>query len=794
MSKNPRLFTGHPSSTSMRRAVVLALLVLLSSAGVALAQGVEDRYARSGEIPALLRDKVDNLVDGVTWGNGGDQFWYRRTVPGGHEFVVVEVATLHKGPAFDHGRLATALSTATGETYEARTLPFAAFQYVEGGAAVEFRAANAAWRCTVTEYGCTRTGAATGPGQFGQRPAGAPVPGGAAAAEVVTSPDGRLEASIRNFNVAVRPVGAPDSTWRILGTDGSEGDAYRLRSIAWSPDSRKVAAYRTQPGYRRIVRFIISSPETQLQPDYMERVYAKPGDVLDVNRPVIFHVDMGRQVVIDDALFPNAYQMMPLQWREDSRRLTFEYNQRGHQTYRVIEVDAETGSARALISEQPETFFAYRDLNASFRDHGTRFRHDVRDGEEIIWASERDGWRHLYRIDGRTGRVRNPVTRGEWAVNQVDHVDDEKGEIWFRANGMVREQDPYFVHYYRIGFDGRGLTAFTTEDGTHTVTWSPDREYYVDQWSRVDLPTVTVLKRASDQSVVMELERGDATRLLATGWRYPEVFVAKGRDGRTDIWGIIVRPVSFDPSQQYAVIESIYAGPQGSFVPKTFGTLSDMYATAELGFILVQIDGMGTNNRSKAFHDVAWQNLGDAGFPDRILWHRAAAERYAYYDISRVGVYGGSAGGQNSLGALLFHPDFYHVAVSSVGSHDNRMDKIWWNEQYMGWPLGPHYSAASNVDNAWRLQGELLLIVGELDTNVDPSSTMQVVDRLIKAQKHFDFLYIPGAGHGSGGAYGTAKRNDFFVRHLLGTDPPRRNRVLSADEVAQARAGQQDAH
>lgn len=793
MSKDPRFILSRRSPSAFPRAAwAVALLVWLSLAGAAAAQDMEERYARSGAIPALLRDKVDHLVDGVTWSSGGEQFWYRRTVPGGHEFVAVEVATRQKRPAFDHARLAQGLTAAAGQAYEARTLPFATFEYVEGGGAVEFRAAGSAWRCTVTDYRCTRSGAAGGPGgAFGQRPGGGPA---AAASEVATSPDGRLEAAIRNHNVAVRPVGAPDSAWRILGTDGSEGDAYRLRSITWSPDSRKLAAYRTQPGYRRIVRFVISSPEHQLQPDYMERVYAKPGDVLDVNRPVVFHVESGRQLFIDNALFPNAYQMMPLQWRDDSRRLTFEYNQRGHQVYRVIEVDAETGSARALISEEPETFFAYRDLNASFRDHGTRYRHDVKGGEEIIWASERDGWRHLYRIDGRTGRVRNQVTRGEWAVNQVDHVDDEKGEIWFRANGMIREQDPYFVHYYRIGFDGRGLTAFTSEDGNHTVTWSPDRSYYVDQWSRVDLPTVAVLKRTSDQSVVMELERGDATRLLATGWRYPEPFVAKGRDGRTDIWGIIVRPVSFDPSRRYPVIESIYAGPQGSFVPKTFGTLTDMYATAELGFILVQIDGMGTNNRSKAFHDVAWMNLKDAGFPDRILWHRAAAERYPYYDISRVGVYGGSAGGQNSLGALLFHPDFYHVAVSSVGSHDNRMDKIWWNEQYMGWPLGPHYSEASNVDNAWRLQGELLLVVGELDTNVDPASTMQVVDRLIKANKHFDLLYIPGAGHGSGGAYGTAKRNDFFVRHLLGTDPPRRNRLLSADEVARAGTGQQDPH
>lgn len=255
----------------------------------------------------------------------------------------------------------------------------------------------------------------------------------------------------------------------------------------------------------------------------------------------------------------------------------------------------------------------------------------------------------------------------------------------------------------------------------------------------------------------------------------PEVFTAKGRDGKTDIWGIIIRPTNFDSTKKYPVIENIYAGPQGSFVPKNFSTQLGMQAQAELGFIVVQIDGMGTSNRSKAFHDVAWKNLGDAGFPDRILWHKAVAAKYAYYDTSRVGIYGTSAGGQNSMGALLFHPEFYKAAVSAAGCHDNRMDKIWWNEQWMG-VIGPHYGASSNVDNAHKLQGKLLLVVGEMDQNVDPSSTFQVVNALIKANKTFDLLVIPGAGHTSGGPYGDRKRWDFFVHHFIGAEPPERNR------------------
>jgi dipeptidyl aminopeptidase/acylaminoacyl peptidase len=344
---------------------------------------------------------------------------------------------------------------------------------------------------------------------------------------------------------------------------------------------------------------------------------------------------------------------------------------------------------------------------------------------------------------------------------------------------MDADQDPYFVHHYRINFDGTGLVRYSEADGNHSIEWSPSRDYYVVTWSRVDHPHVMELRDASDQRSLLELARTDISELEASGWHAPEPFVAKARDGVTDIWGVIIRPTNFDPTRNYPVIENIYAGPQGSFVPKNFGLQGGMLALAELGFVVVQIDGMGTNNRSKAFHDVAWKDLGDAGFPDRILWHEAVAAQYDWYDISRVGIYGGSAGGQNALGALLFHPDFYHVAVAANGCHDNRMDKIWWNELWMGWPLGPHYEASSNMEQAHRLEGDLLLIVGELDTNVDPSSTYQVADALIRAEKDFDLLLLPNGGHGSGGAYGTRRRNDHFVRNLMGVEPPHWNSRLA---------------
>jgi dipeptidyl aminopeptidase/acylaminoacyl peptidase len=395
--------------------------------------------------------------------------------------------------------------------------------------------------------------------------------------------------------------------------------------------------------------------------------------------------------------------------------------------------------------------------------------------------SERDGWRHLYLYDAETGSVKNQITDGDWVVREVDYVDEDNRQIWFQASGMDDDQDPYYSHYFRVNFDGSGLTRFTEANGDHDVTFSSDREFYVDTWSQVDKAPVSKLRRTSDQSLVMTLEEGDISNLIDAGWQAPEQFSAKGRDGETDIYGIIVRPTDFDSDKSYPVIEYIYAGPHSNFVPKSFMPYSQMMRLAELGFIVVQIDGMGTANRSKAFHDVAWQNLKDAGFPDRILWHEAVAEEYDWYDNSKVGIYGRSAGGQSSLGALLFHPEFYHVAVSSVGCHDNRMDKIWWNEQWMGWPIGPQYAASSNVEHAHNLQGNVLLVVGELDTNVDPASTYQVADALIKANKDFDFITVPGAGHGSVGRYEERKRFDYFVEHLQGGSTPSWNQMADSE-------------
>jgi len=556
-----------------------------------------------------------------------------------------------------------------------------------------------------------------------------------------------------------------------LTQDGSPTDRY-AGPPHWSPDSRKVVLLQTIPAEEHLVHLVESSPRNQLQPRLRSVEYLKPGDRIAHPRPRLFHVEGARTIPVPDTLFPNPWSLSEWQWEPDSSRFSFLYNQRGHQLLRLIGVDAETGEACTEVEELSPTFLDWTNKVFLSRLPGTR---------DAVWMSERSGWNHLYLVDRETGQVKRPITQGEWVVRTVVEVDAARRQVWFLAGGIRPGQDPYHLHYCRVNLDGTGLTILTEGDGTHQVSRSPDGRFLVDTYSRVDLPPISELRRAEDGRLVMELERADVSELLATGWRPPERFVAPGRDGTTPIYGILIRPTYFDPNRTYPVIEQIYAGPHSAHVPKSFGSLPRLYELAELGFIVVQIDGMGTSHRSKAFHDVCWRNLADAGFPDRIRWIRAAAARYPHMDLSRVGIYGGSAGGQNALGGLLLHGEFYKVGVADCGCHDNRMDKIWWNEQWMGWPVGPHYAEQSNVTLAARLRGKLLLMVGELDTNVDPASTMQVVNALIRAGKVFDFLVMPGGGHGvAGSPYGRQRLLDFFVRHLLGVEPPDRNQDPAA--------------
>lgn len=750
------------------RALALALLCVPSSL---VAAPDEAAFTRS----IGLRDSWEYLTREVAWPAhwmaDGSHFAYRKTVEGGFAFESVDAHTLAKAPAFDQTKLAAGLSAALGRTIAPLRLPFSEFDYVDGGTAIRFEIDEDGWRCTLADDRCALEPHHRRPRGFGVvRDLSVP-----AANEPQRSPDGQWEAFVRDDNLVVRRPGTHAVT--PLSTDGSTGDFYDPETLAWSPDSRRIIIYRVRPGFARHVLRVAAAPEGQRQPALRSQLYPKPGDAIDREQPVLFDVARHRETVIDAALFPNPYELSAPRWRKDGASVAFDYVRRGFQQARVIAVDAASGVPHAAITEDARTFV--------FADR--RFSHDVDGlGDEIVWASERDGWNHLYLVDGRTGRVKNRITTGDWVVRDVVKVDDAKRQVWFAASGMRPGEDPYFKHYYRIDFDGRNLTPLTPAKADHDASFSPDMTLYVDTYSRVDLPTMSELHRSSDGALVATITRGDDRQLRAAGFRPPEVFAAKGRDGKTDIWGVVVRPHDYDPAKTYPVIENIYAGPHDSFVPKDywpFGYHSGgdkvigMQEQADLGFIVVQIDGMGTANRSKAFQDVAWKNLADSGFPDRIAWHKAMAARDPSYDISRVGIYGASAGGQSTLDALLFHGDFYKVGVAYAGCYDNRMDKISWNEQWLGWPVDQSYSAASGVDNAWRLTGKLLLIVGEQDSNVDPASTGQVVDALIKANKDFDLLVVPGGEHTVGRSTGpidyVARRQfGFFVRNLLGAPSP----------------------
>ncbi len=574
------------------------------------------------------------------------------------------------------------------------------------------------------------------------------------------SPNGRWSAYPDQGKLMLTDRRTGKSTEVKTGLDAGQ-PAYA--GITWAPDSSCFVAFRAVIPPLRKITLIESSPENQVQPSRRDVDYTKPGDPLPKPVPVLVHPTQdGQEVqVVKTDLFANPFIQkgsFETRWAADSSEFYFDYNQRGHQCYRVIGVNAVTAEVRAVIEETSKTFIDY--IKKTWRQWLDKTG-------EVLWMSERDGWCHLWLYDLKTGQVKKQVTQGQWVVREVESVDEDKRQVWFMASGLRPGEDPYHQHLCRVNLNGTGFIQLTEGDGDHRITWSPGRTCFIDIWSRADHPPVAELRRGTDGSLVTTLETADAAKLLATGWQMPERFTAKGRDGKTEIHGTIVKPSFFDPQKKYPVVEQVYAGPHSAFAAKTFGTMVREHQLAELGFIVVQSDGMGTNHRGKAFHDVCWKNLKDAGFPDRIAWIKAAAATRPWMDVERVGIYGGSAGGQNAMRALLDHHDFYSVAIADCGCHDNRMDKIWWNEQWMGWPVDESYKLSSNVEDAARLQGHLLLTVGELDDNVDPSTTYQVINALQKAGKPFEFMPITGKGHGAGETPFAARlRMDFLIRHL----------------------------
>lgn len=736
---------------------IASIGIALLTGGMALAQGTVEDYNRAYE----LREKYNSkhvFYSNVNpqWIDGTNLFWYVRNTPEGNEYVKVDAGKQKRTALFDQQKLSAALESSTGKDIDPMQLPIQRCHVTPGADTLRFVYEGKRWCFDIRRNRLTDEGQLPAPGrqrhwmEVDDEKGGAPV----------TSPDGKYVAFIKNDNICVREVATGKETQ--LSQDGTPGNYYSSY-IQWSPDSKLVAAFRIRPAQKRYVYYVESSPADQLQPKLHKQEYAKPGDELAFKVPCIYGVENGKRLIPSTDLFSHQYEIYALQWNSDSKGITFEYNERGHKVYRVLEVSAEDGSVRPLIEEKEEKYVNYPRI----------FRHFLADGKHIIWSSERDNYNHLYMYDRATARPTHQITRGEWYVREVQYVDEENQQIYFSANGMNKDEDPYLIHYYRIGFDGKGLTALTPEEGMHKAWYSSDYKYLVDVYSKVDQAPVAVVRSAADGKIVMPLEKADIAQLTANGWKAPEVFTAKGRDGKTDMWGIIYRPSNFDPAKKYPVIEYIYSGPGDQYVPKTFSSYNWwMTSLAELGFIVVQVDGMTTSFRSKEFEEVCYKNLKDAGLPDHIAWIKAAAQKYPYMDIDRVGIFGCSAGGQESTTAVLLHPEFYKAAYSACGCHDNRMDKIWWNELWMGYPVDDSYKECSNVENAHLLQRPLMLVVGEMDDNVDPASTMQVVNALIKANKDFELVVIPGAHHTMGEDFGEHKRYDFFVRNLMGVNPP----------------------
>jgi dipeptidyl-peptidase-4 len=756
------------SGAITRFMIVAAMGAATMAASPAYAQGTRADYERAAVLQNLDR-LVSRLTLAPNWIEGGSRFWYVDAQGGGRKrFVMVDPATNRVAPAFDHVRLAQGLTKAGGKPVTADRLPFDRFAYVDGRRAITFSVGDAGWRCKLSDYGC-----ASVPAPFRKGDA--------------LSPDGRRAVYLRDDNLWVRDVASGKEAQ--LSTDGAPFNGYAASDIGeyvtrtmlarppvppvvFSPDSRHMLAYRID--VRRVRRIAVAETVMGAPSRVHEYPFPNAGDAdLPMVSPVAFDLETGTALPLKMPAFGRvmSYESIAC-WSPDARRVCFNSDTRGYKAVSVNVADLTTGEVKTPLVEPADTYI----------DRG----YDARlVGDDLVWMSERDGWKHLYRIDGTTGQVRNQITRGEWAVRDIVHVDAKR--IYFTAGGREAGEDPYQRILYSVGLDGSGLKRLTPEDADHDIAFSPDGRYFVDSFSRLDLAPVTVL-RTADGRMIRELQRADITRLVATGWKPPERFSVKAADGTTDIYGAIFRPTNFDPAKRYPVLDAIYPGPQTIRTRKTFTAPNwngNEFGIAELGFIVVTIDGRGTPFRSKAFHDVSFGKLGTAGtLEDHVAGLKQLAARHPELDLDRVGIYGHSGGGYASARAMLDYPDFYKVAVSSAGNHDQRNYTAAWGERYQGYPVGDNYLEQATPLLASRLKGKLLLVHGDMDDNVSPSHTLQLADALIAANKDFDLLIMPNRNHGmidlAKGAsapsitdpYFIRRRWDYFVQNLMGVTPP----------------------
>ncbi len=708
------------------------------------------------------------------------RMWYRNTIADGAEFIIVDPKAKTRKHAFDHQRLADVLSN-NDTTYQAFGLPFRSFEFTKNGRAISFDVKDKTYTCNLRNYGCTdkenKKGAAADTSPMASFRRGR---------TQVLSPNGKLAAFIRDHNLWVRNVETKKE--RQLTFDGIEDYGYATNNagwtkgpgpvVLWSPDSKKIATF--QHDSRGTGEMYMVSTKSG-HPELSQWKYPLPGDslifrisrvVINVKNASMVRLNMPpdqHRSTSDDHIAGRGGTFLDVRWSKDAKHLVFVSSSRDHKEAQLRVADTKTGKVRDVMKEVQETYFESGDGFSNW--------HYLSKTNEVIWFSERDNWGHLYLIDLKTGKIKNRITQGEWAVQQVRYVDQKKRKIYFSAGGK-EQGDPYYWHYYSINIDGSDLKLLTPEYAHHTVTFSSEYKYFIDSYSTPVTPPITVL-RDMDGNQLVKLEQADISRLVALGWQPPTQVKTKARDGVTDIYGLLYKPTKFNPNSKYPVLNPLYPGPQsGSVGSRSFRpSRSDKQSVAELGFIVIEVDAMGTPGRSKSFHDAYYGNMGDNGLPDQVEAIKQLGAQYPWMDLDRVGIYGGSGGGFASTGGILRYPDFYKVAVSGSGNHDNATYEDDWGEKWQGM-LIKNEDGSTTYDNqanhllAENLKGKLLLGHGSLDGNVPVNNTLLVAKALMDANKDFDLLIFPNKGHGLG-QYWMRRRWDYFVRHLKGTEPPK---------------------
>ncbi len=697
-----------------------------------------------------------------------ERFWYRTATENGTEFILVDAARGTRAPAFDQLKIAAALSAAAGTTYTAYRLPFTQFDFTDNGRAIAFNAGGRRWTCEMAGNTCVG----------GERRTEPPS---------VLSPDGKRAAFIRDYNLWVRDTASGRETR--LTKDGVKDFGYAtdnagwIRSdrpiLLWSPDSKKIATFQQDErgtGETYLVSTNVGHPKLDAWKSPLpgdDRIFMIERVVIDVDRARVIRLQMPadphRSSICDDVECDGPFA--DVEWSADGAQLAFLSTSRDHKDEHLRIADAASGKVRDVLEEKVATYYESGLDAANWRV--------LPASHEVIWFSERDNWGQLYLYDLQTGRLKNQITTGEGNVTQLVTVDEKNRLLYFRGVGKEKGRNPYFVHYYRIGFDGKNLTLLTPEDGMHSITPSRSGRFFVDSYSTPDVAPSAVV-RDSGGKVVTTLERADITRLVATGWKPPVPFTVKARDGVTDLYGLMYRPTNFDAAGKYPIVNHVYPGPQtGSVGSRSFlAARQDAQALAELGFIVVELDGMGTPWRSKKFHDAYFGDMGDNTLPDQVSGMKQLAQQYSWIDLDRAGIYGHSGGGYAAAGAMFHYPDFFKVGISEAGNHDNRNYEDDWAEKWQGLlekhPDGTtNYDSQANQNFAKNLKGKLLLAHGTADSNVPPSNTLLVVNELIKANKDFDLLMLPNRNHGFGNEpYMVRRRWDYFVRNLLGAEPP----------------------